>query len=308
VPAEELPRQFNPAAGFVVTANHKMIREGYPYKVGYSWADPYRFQRITQVLQKARSGDKLDVEALEHLQSDVLSLPAMQLIERLRTEIASQKTTAGAELLLRWNGEVTRESAAAALYEVWLQIVIRETMNRAVPQPLRSTTEDWSAHQVLGYLGRMSQSMQNHSNSLLSNSLEEAWRELEKLEGPDPATWSWGKLHVVRFRHPLDQTEGSTALLDPGPVPRPGDEYTVNATGYFGNSLDQVSGASYREILDLSDWDHSVAVNTPGQSGQPGSPHYSDLLPLWSEGRYFPLLYSREAVEKEVTDRLLLKP
>jgi penicillin amidase len=308
VPVEELPHQFNPAAGFVVTANHKMIPEGYPYKVGYSWADPYRFQRITQVLQKARSGDKLDVEALEHLQSDVLSLPAMQLIERLRTEIASQKTTAGAELLLRWNGEMTRESAAAALYEVWLQIVIRETMNRAVPQPLRSTSEDWSAHQVLGYLGRMSQSMQNHSNSLLSNSLEEAWRELEKLEGPDPATWSWGKLHVVRFRHPLDQTEGSTSLLDPGPVPRPGDEYTVNATGYFGNSLDQVSGASYREILDLSDWDHSVAVNTPGQSGQPGSPHYSDLLPLWSEGRYFPLLYSREAVEKEVTDRLLLKP
>ena len=113
---------------------------------------------------------------------------------------------------------------------------------------------------------------------------------------------------VVRFRHPLDQADGSAALLDLGPVPRPGDEYTVNATGYFGNSFDQVSGASYREILDLSDWDHSVAVNTPGQSGQPGSPHYSDLLPLWSEGKYFPLVYSREAVEKEVTDRLLLKP
>jgi penicillin G amidase len=142
----------------------------------------------------------------------------------------------------------------------------------------------------------------------LSKSLEEAWGELEKLQGPDPAKWSWGKLHTVRFRHPLDQTAGSAELFDLGPVSRPGDEYTVNATGYFGNSFDQVAGASYREILDLSDWDHSVAVNTPGQSGQPASPHYSDLLPLWSEGKYFPLLYSREAVEKEVTDRLLLKP
>ena len=93
-----------------------------------------------------------------------------------------------------------------------------------------------------------------------------------------------------------------------GPVPRPGDEYTVNATGYPDNSFDQVSGASYREIIDLSDWDHSVAVNVPGQSGQPGSPHYSDLLPLWSEGKYFPLLYSREAVEKEATDKLVLEP
>ena len=96
--------------------------------------------------------------------------------------------------------------------------------------------------------------------------------------------------------------------MDLGPVARPGDEYTVNATGYPEGSFDQVEGASYREILDLADWDHSVAVNVPGQSGQPGSPHYSDLLPLWSEGKYFPLVYSREAVERDVTDRLVLEP
>jgi len=96
--------------------------------------------------------------------------------------------------------------------------------------------------------------------------------------------------------------------MDIGPVPQPGDEYTVNATGYSGNSFDQVSGASYREILDLGDWDRSVAVNVPGQSGQPVSPHYPDLLPLGSEGKYFPLMYSREAVEKEATDKLVLTP
>jgi penicillin G amidase len=91
-------------------------------------------------------------------------------------------------------------------------------------------------------------------------------------------------------------------------VPRPGDDYTVNATGFLGDSFEQGSGASFREILDTSDWDKSVAVNTPGQSGQPGSVHYSDLLPLWSEGKYFPLVYSREAVEKATTDRLELRP
>ena len=162
--------------------------------MGYSWADPYRFQRITQVLQKAQSGDKLDVEALEHLQSDVLSLPAMQLIERLRAEIASQKTTAAAELLLRWNGEVTRESAAAALYEVWLQIVTRETMNRAVPQPLRSTTEDWSAHQVLGYLDRHESAQCGPQRRFVAQEPGRGLGEMEKLQGPDPANWSWGKI------------------------------------------------------------------------------------------------------------------
>ena len=143
--------------------------------------------------------------------------------------------------------------------------------------------------------------------ALLRKSLEEAWNEMETLQGPDPAKWSWGQMHRMRFRHPLDHLS-EAVFMDLGPVPRPGDEYTVNATGFSDTSFDQDSGASYREILDLSDWDHSVAVNTPGQSGQPGSPHYSDLLPLWSEGKYFPLAYTRDAVEKETTDKLTLTP
>jgi penicillin amidase len=96
--------------------------------------------------------------------------------------------------------------------------------------------------------------------------------------------------------------------MDLGPVARPGDEETVNSTGYYGKSFEQVAGASYREVLDTSDWDKSVAVNVPGQSGQPGSVHYSDLLSLWAEGRYFPLSYSAIAVEKAATDKLLLEP
>jgi penicillin amidase len=97
-------------------------------------------------------------------------------------------------------------------------------------------------------------------------------------------------------------------LLDPAPLARPGDEYTVNATGAPQDSWQQVSGASYREILDTSDWDQSLAVNAPGQSGQPGSPHYSDLLTLWNDGKYFPLVYSQKAVEHETTDRMVLEP
>jgi penicillin G amidase len=310
VPNAELPHQYNPARGFVATANHKMIPEGYPYQVGYAWEAPYRFQRITQVLQQ--SGNKLDVAAMQRLQSDVRSLPALQLIDLLRMATAQQESNTATPLLLRWNGEVERDSAAAALYEVWLQIVTRETMNLAVPPAAREMFEDWSPHQVLVFLASSdhspSSSFTATRNRLLLDTLATAWKEMEKLQGPDSTKWSWGKLHQVRFRHPLNQTTDAAALTDLGPVPRPGDEYTVNATGYSDSSFDQVSGASYREILDLNDWDHSVAVNVPGQSGQPGSPHYSDLLPLWSEGKYFPLVYSRDAVEKETTDRMVLEP
>ena len=308
----ELPHDYNPRQGFIATANHKMIPDGYPYRVGYSWAPPYRFQRVTEVLQRAQTGNKLDAGDMQGLQTDVLSLPAQQLIGLLRAATAQREPSPGAELLLHWNCEVERDSAAAALYEVWLQIVTRETMNLAIPASARTMIDDWSPHQVIAFLEGFNRSGSDTPaltrDRMLRESMEEAWKEMQKLQGMDSTKWSWGQMHHVRFRHPLDQMPGSAALTDPSPVSRPGDEYTVNATGYYDNSFDQVSGASYREILDLSDWDHSAAVNVPGQSGQPASPHYSDLIPLWSEGKYFPLLYSREAVEKEAADRLVLQP
>ena len=312
VPNDKLPHRFNPSQGFIATANHKMIPDNDPYKIGYSWAPPYRFQRISQVLQQAQSGNKLDVVAMQRLQSDVHSLPAVQLIVFLRAATARQEPTAAAQMLLGWSGELDRDSAAAALYEVWLQIVTRKTMKLAIPPAAQSMFEDWSPHQVIAFLEGTNHMGINTlgvtRDVMLRESLTEAWARMEELQGRDPAKWSWGLMHHVRFRHPLDQIPGAAALTDPLPVPRPGDEYSVNATGYPDDSFDQTSGASYREILDLSDWDHSVAVNVPGQSGQPGSPHYSDLLPLWSEGKYFPLMYSREAIEKETTDTLELKP
>ncbi|MGA8310692.1 MAG: penicillin acylase family protein [Terriglobales bacterium] len=308
VPTAELPHQLNPSAGFVATANHKMIPEGYPYKVGYVWAPPFRFQRITQVLQQAQSGSKLDVEAMERLQSDVLSLPAQRLIALLRTELGNEDTGAAGKLLLQWNGELDRDSAAAALYEVWLGVVTRETVALSVPPAVRSIAEEWDPYQLANFLDVPSRQGRDAQVAMLRESLHDAWNEIERLQGSDPAKWSWGQLHKVKFRHPLDQIPDAAAVMDLGPVARPGDEYTVNATGYPEGSFEQVEGASYREILDLADWDHSVAVNVPGQSGQPGSPHYSDLLPLWTEGKYFPLAYSREAVERDVTDRLVLEP
>jgi penicillin amidase len=309
VPNDELPHQFNPPQGFVVTANHKMIPDNYPFSVGYRWAPPYRFQRITQVLGEARSENKLDVLAMERLQSDVHSLPAVQLLDLLRAATAGQESTAAAQLLLRWNGDLDRDSASAALYEVWLQILTRATMKLAILSEAQSIIEDWSPHQVIGFLSGMQPDVFAVTGKLvLHKTLSEAWTKMETLQGTDSSKWSWGQMHHVRFRHPLDRIAGAREIADLGPVSRPGDEYTVNATGYPDGSFDQTSGASYREILDLSDWDHSVAVNVPGQSGQPGSPHYSDLLPLWSEGKYFPLVYSRDAVEKETADRLVLKP
>ncbi len=77
----------------------------------------------------------------------------------------------------------------------------------------------------------------------------------------------------------------------------------MSATGGADN---QASGGSLKIVADTEDWDNSVALNTPGQSGDPDSPHYRDLFALWARGQYFPLAYSRAKVDsvRESTIRL----
>ena len=80
------------------------------------------------------------------------------------------------------------------------------------------------------------------------------------------------------------------------------------AAAYRATDYTLVSGASFRMVADVGNWDASVAINTPGQSGDPASAHYRDLAPLWAQGGYFPLAYSREAVEKAARTRIELRP
>ena len=311
VPPSELPHTFNPKDGFVATANNKMIPDRYPYNVGFEWAPNYRVARICNVIDSAkRDRHKLAVADMESLQSDVTSLPALEFLQLIKSlPLISDPTLAD---FLHWDGQLTRESSDAALFEVWFQTISLDLAQRFSKQHSERYS-DVPPENVLRILSHPEHDLFGadslaERDRMLAETLQSARKELEKRLGSNASQWTWGPLHTINFRHALDQQPAAKQTLDMGPLSRPGDEYTVNATGIEGDSWEQISGASYREILDTSNWDQSVAVNTPGQSGQPGSPHYSDLMKLWDAGRYFPLVYSRGAVEKETTDRLMLKP
>ncbi len=313
LPISKLPHFFNPAAGFVATANHKMIPEDYPYKVGFEWEPPYRFERIRSVIEDAHQAQhKLTIADMEALQNDVVSLPARDLQSLVRST-ALRDDPALTEFL-RWDGNLTRESPEAALYEVWIKEICR-ALGRQFSEKHSERYDALPPDTVIALLADPDKDLFGEDpvvarNTLLVDAIRAARKELEQRLGPDPSQWSWGRLHSIHFRHPLDRYPAASDLFDLGPLPRPGDEYTVNATGFDESwaSWEQIEGASYREIFDTGDWDQSVAISTPGQSGQPTSPHYADLMPLWDAGRYFPLAYSREAVEKNTIDRLLLQP
>ncbi|MGC1484974.1 MAG: penicillin acylase family protein [Candidatus Acidiferrum sp.] len=313
VPNGDLPHFYNPAKKFIATANHKMIPEDYGYAVGFQWGSPERFHRISEVLSgAAKTAHKLSIEDMQNLQNDVVSLPARELQALLKHAVGNSPSTA-AKLLLDWDCAVTANSSAASLYEFLVAELRAAVTEKVVPAEARKAVGELPVPRVVQELSHPRSAVfgadpGSARDALLLESLRAAEHKLAATLGPDPQNWPWGKLHRVSFLHPLGVAPSVSALFDRGPIPRPGDGYTVNATAFWGNSFDQLAGASYREIFDLSDWDNAVGVNVPGQSGQPASPHYDDLLALWTTGRYFPLRYSRPSVDHETTDVLELKP
>jgi penicillin amidase len=124
------------------------------------------------------------------------------------------------------------------------------------------------------------------------------------------STWSWGRLHHATFE-PAIATLADPAMraqMSVGPLQVPGSASSPRAATYRTSDFAAIAGASVRMVLDVGAWDNSVAINTPGESGDPYSPHYRDLFPLWAAGDYVPLLYSRAAVEREAETVLTLTP
>jgi penicillin amidase len=293
IPFAQLPRQFNPSRGFIATANDQVIPDNDRRNLGYAWATPFRIDRIAAVLSADR---KFTAAELGMLQNDVTSLAARQFLAALRAAHPAAGHPA-ASLLLGWDGVVSADSSVAPLYEVWIDRLRRDLLARDVPEPLRAAASRAMTSATLLELTE-------HDPALLLSSLDAAWLEARKLFGDDPAQWRWEKIHTLALHHALDRKDPS---FDPAPVGRPGDNDTVDVTSFRAPNFEQVHGASFREVLDVDDWDRSLAINVPGASGDPQSPHYADLLPLWARGELFPLVYSRAAVESaaESTTRLV---
>jgi penicillin amidase len=309
LPFEDLPTSYNPASGFVTTSNQNILPPGYTKPLNYDWAEPFRHDRLVEVLRDSSRFTRQDFERLQH---DELSLPARTLVPLLKAAGGNDPARAGRSVAFRvaldslsaWDYVMRRDQAAPLIYEAWLGMlqsrVLEVRFGAAAHRPdvyLETAVLIKTLSAPDSLYGRNPRVARD---SILLGALAQAVAQVAKTAGADPAAWRWGAMHQAFFKHPL------AAAFDLAPVSRGGDGNTVNATA--GPGYRQTAGASYRIVVDFADFDNSTATSVPGQSGQPGSEYYGNLLPLWGEGKYFPLLYSRAAVERGTTHLLWLKP
>ncbi len=301
---DQLPQIHNPAQHYVATSNHNIKPKDHPHDMGFDWSEPYRFNRVDEVLSQ---GQKFSIDDFKKLQHDEMSLPARRLIAMLKQvpQGGSDEFQQARNLLEGWDQILSRDSQAAPLYEIWQEeTLVPKFVTAELPPDARDLVTRNIKLPILFDL--LEQAPAAQRTDIITESLEKAFARTKEVLGDDMASWRWGSIHRANFEHPLANTEARAAVFNRGPVERGGDAYTPNRSP--GPNYTQVHGASYRHILDFDDWDRSVFTSVPGQSGQPESPHYGDLVDLWGDYEYAPLVYSREAVEANTANRLMLEP
>jgi penicillin amidase len=313
LPIERLPHLSNPEAGYFASANNDLIPEGYPHReaVGWSWADPYRWARVDEVLS---SGRKLDMSDMMRLQTDDLSIPARSLTPLLAgVRTRDPEAERAREMLLDWDYRLGAGSVPAGIYVAWERRLQQSMAELAIPAAAREHVRGVSMSRIVEWLmspdERFGDDPEAGRDAFLARRLQEAVSQLREKLGSDMRGWRYGQeryKHAL-IRHPLSPAVDAETrrLLDVGPAPRGGNSYTVNSTAGGDN---QSSGASFRIIVDTGAWDAAMGTNAPGQAGDPEHPNYRDLFEIWSQDRFFPVAYSRERVESVTAGARVLLP
>lgn len=319
---DDLPRLLDPVAGWVATANAKPRRDdaGGAY-LGCDFIDGYRAARIGEVLADR---DDWDLPATAGLQMDQVSIPWREL-RRLVLDIPCEGDAAAAlEVLAEWNGVVGAASAGAAVFELFLVALARRVVEAKAPATaaylLGKGFSPISPETVLGTrrVGHLVRLLRERPegwfaegwDAVVAEALAEARRVLVDRFGDDPTRWSWGELRQLTLKHPFGEKPPLGRVFDLGPFPWGGDGHTVAqaSVSFLDPHASPAFIASLRMVVDVGDWDDNRFVLPGGQSGNPLSPHYADLLPLWRTGGGVPVPFGDASTAEAVRHRLEIRP
>ena len=302
LPIIEKPNVFNPQRGFISTANQNVTPSSYENwnAIGFDWSDPYRGERIDRILESKQS---FDIQEMLKLQVDYYSIPAEQIINLANNLITDNKEYF--TLLENWDKKLEKNSIEAGIYIEWQNQIRSEIQDQYIPDEVKDYIE-MQLYRVIDILSKMENTSRD---KLLNETFNNTIVNLKSKFGENSENWVYGQNDYkhVKINHPLENIVNDSIknIISLNVYPRGGDGYTPGSTS---NSLNQRSGASFRVMIDTNNWDNSFATNSPGQSGNPNSKFYKNLYEDWANDKYFPLLYSKSKILKNLSDRKVFKP
>jgi penicillin amidase len=324
IPFDQLPNTFNPAVGYIVSANNEVVGSSYPYFISDEWDYGFRAARIVQMIQDATV--PIDAAYIQKMHGDDYNASAAYMVPLLlQLSLQDQHLLTVRNALKGWDFQNSMDQAAPALYNVFWRAVLARTFHDNLPQDYWPDGEDmWI--QVMRNLVQqpdnpwwddLTTPAKERRDDILSLAFSDAVTEVEKLLGTNMARWTWGDLHTLTFHNQSLGTSGVApieAIFNRGPYQTAGGSSIVNATAWDASVADNkqayqvVTLPSERLIVDLSDLPASLSVITTGESGHAFHPNYADQADLWRTIQYHPMLWGKQQVETTAKQHLVLSP
>jgi len=302
LPIIEKPNSFNPENGYLSTANQNVTPDSYTRwdAVGYDWSDPYRGNRIKSVIE---SKESFNMEDMIDLQVDYYSMPSEEIIKLASGNISNNIDYF--KKLEKWNNILDKNSVEAGIYIEWQSQIYLEFINNYVPNSVKKYL-DIQLFRVIETISKMSEL---DRTEFLNKTFNTSIDNLKDRYGEDSKNWIYGQQDYkhVKISHPLENVVNDSikGLVELKTYPRGGDGFTPGSTS---SNLNQRSGGSFRVVINTKDWDNSFATNSPGQSGDPNSKFYKNLHEDWANDKFFPLLFSKSKILRNLSDRKVYRP
>lgn len=319
-----LPRVLNPRAGFIASANNEIDRQG-TVLVTRDWAAPFRATRLHEVLAAANG---VGLDEMARLQNDMTSVAAAAVIAGIAPALEAAKQQ-GAERealetlteLAAWD-RVVDGRPVVTLYQAFEDALWRRTFVDEMGEPLFDAFYAWAgAERPAGLHVIIDERQSRWFDDIATIEKRETRDDIYILAARDAAERvdaefgrgrgrAWDRVHAVTFEHPIGAGSWWRSwMFNRGPVPIAGDGTTVMRVSWHRlRPFRAWEAPSWRQLLDVGDWDQARVVLPAGQSGHLMSAHYFDQNALWRSGQYRPQPFSREAVVKAQRHRLVLTP
>ena len=304
IPWDELPTVVNPEEGFIATANNEVIGEEYPYHITDFWAQPYRFERIKEVLE---ANDSLTVEDMMNLQMDQHNLYAREFLPDLLTSIKSmdkdKKYSEVIALLEDWNLVDAKELGAPLVFHTLMlqlqEVLFKEQMPEDMYNMMYGKFNITDQLLRKTYAGETSIWMEEQGgvDAAVYKAFERTVAQIEDQFGKTVSKWQWGDFHQLTFDHSLGSASPIlAAYFNAKKVPIGGSKVTVQAADndLAGNVN---HGASWRFVADVGDLSSAYHIVGPGQSGHVKSDWYQDQVMDWANGNYHETFVQKEAIK-----------
>jgi penicillin amidase len=296
IPFEQLPQALNPDSGLIVTANARVVGPSYKPYLTDRWEEPYRTARIYELL---RDKGGLRPEDMLKVETDTYSYPHAFLADQLSAAAKTAppkdaRTRKLIEGLKDWNGiadadspevpflEETRRAAIEILLEPYLAKQTGLYTWRKTAFLQRILTERPGKWLPIGY---------KTYDELLIAAADRATAVLAELSNKSRVDdWAWKRFDALDMVHPLGRSGLLKTFLSITDKPQSG-------TAYSPRAATKHHGPAMRFVANLGNWDESIMLLPAGESGQPGSAHYTDQFSYWYEGRpiYQPFSDAAEA-------------